>query len=104
MDGKPVRFDRKPYGQENQLQNLLPNLPELLADGPPALNGSERIKWLRIKDEFPLSDGNGLSLSVDRLFLDNQGIPTLVEDNRSAMERVGVVSFAGCMRNRWLLD
>jgi hypothetical protein len=83
-DGKLVRFDRKPYGQEKQLQSLLSQFPELLADGLPGENETERTKWLRIKDEFPLSDGSGSSLSVDHLFIDQQGIPTLVEDKRSA--------------------
>lgn len=83
-DGKLVRFDRKPYGQEKQLQNLLSTFPELLADGLPGPNNNGRSKWLRVRDEFPLSDGNGSSLSVDHLFLDQEGIPTLVEDKRSA--------------------
>jgi hypothetical protein len=83
-DGKLVRFDRKPYGQEKQLQDLLSAFPELLADGLPGPNDSGRSKWLRVKDEFALSDGNGSSLSVDHLFIDRQGVPTLVEDKRSA--------------------
>jgi hypothetical protein len=29
-------------------------------------------------------DGNGSSLSADHLFIDREGIPTLVEDKRSA--------------------
>ncbi|WP_147408592.1 hypothetical protein [Paraburkholderia fungorum] len=84
QDGKLVRFDRKAYGQEKQLQDLLSAFPELLADGLPSSNNNDRTKWLRVKDEFPLSDGNGSSLSVDHLFIDREGIPTLVEDKRSA--------------------
>ncbi|MFL9906819.1 hypothetical protein [Paraburkholderia sp. RL17-337-BIB-A] len=83
-NGKLVRFDRKPYAQEKQLQDLLSQFPELLADGLPGPDDSGRSRWLRIKDEFPLSDGNGSSLSVDHLFIDQQGIPTLVEDKRSS--------------------
>lgn len=83
-DGKLVRFDRKPYGQEKQLQDLLSAFPELLADGLPSPNSNERTRWLRVKDEFPLSDGNSSSLSVDHLFIDREGIPTLVEDKHSA--------------------
>jgi hypothetical protein len=83
-NGKLVRFERKPYGQEKQLQDLLSSFPELLADGLPGPNDTGRSRWLRVKDEFPLSDGSGSSLSVDHLFLDQEGIPTLVEDKRSA--------------------
>lgn len=82
--GKLVRFDRKPYGQEKQLQDLLSAFPELLADGLPGPNDGARTKWLRVRDEFPLSDGNGSTLSVHHLFIDAEGIPTLVEDKRSA--------------------
>ncbi len=83
-NGKLVRFDRKPHKQEKQLQDLISMFPELLADGLTHPSSGSRSKWLRIKDEFPLTDGSGSSLSVDHLYLDQDGIPTLVEDKRSA--------------------
>ena len=76
------------YEYEAELQELLANHPELLlstADDAPAL--------LLIKQEVgvPGDENEGDNFSLDHLFLDGEGIPTLVEVKRTPTPVFGEV-------------
>lgn len=73
------------YEHEAELQGLLASHPELLlsnADDAPAL--------LLVKQEVgvPGDENEGDNFSLDHLFLDREGIPTLVEVKRSTDTRI----------------
>jgi hypothetical protein len=73
----------QPYATEDVLQKLLADYPELLASD--ARSGEPR-RWLLISRELGLAadDGGGSRWSVDHLFVDQDGVPTLVEVKRSS--------------------
>jgi hypothetical protein len=77
----------QPYASEERLQNFLAEFPGVLAG---ELGGSAPLKWLLIKREaaIPGEDGGAERWSVDHLFVDNNGIPTLVEVKRSTDTRI----------------
>lgn len=78
----------QPYDAEETPRNSLAEFPGVSAGGE--LNGSALLKWLLIKREaaIPGEDGGAERWSVDHLFVDNNGIPTLVEVKRSTDTRV----------------
>lgn len=77
-----VEMVEKPYDSEDVLQGLLANYPNLLAGEQMDLDNPRR--WLLIMREAPISDGvTDYRWSLDHLFLDQEGIPTLVEVKRS---------------------
>lgn len=70
------------------LQELLENYPNLLAGDQ--INSSVPRKWLLVKREMEVpseEDGAGRWL-LDHLFLDQDGIPTLVEVKRNSDTRI----------------
>src|SRR5713101_5291446 len=77
----------QPYETEDVLQALLEDYPNLLAgDRVP----DERVRWLLIAREVALAaepDG-AARWSVDHLFIDGDGVPTLVEVKRSSDTRI----------------
>ncbi|WP_143327059.1 hypothetical protein [Paraburkholderia hospita] len=83
VDGKLVRFERKTFELEKHWQELFSDFPELLSDGIPGPVGTGSGKWLLVQPEYPLLDGDGNTIFVDHLFLDQNGIPTLVEVKRA---------------------
>jgi ribosomal protein L30E len=78
----PMRTQTPPT--EDQLQTLLANYPDLLAGDQ--INSDAPRRWLLISREVPLPSAldGGPRWSVDHLFLDQDGIPTLVEVKRAA--------------------
>jgi hypothetical protein len=70
------------------LQALLEDHPDLL-DGDPIDPGSPR-RWMLLHREFAVPDEKGTAerWSLDHLFLDQEGIPTLVEVKRSTDTRI----------------
>lgn len=64
----PSRF------QELHLQHLIAENPGLL----PSDNRPEQRRWLLVTRELPIT-AEGTSFSLDHLFLDEDGVPTLVE-------------------------
>jgi hypothetical protein len=86
-DGKLVRFARKPYGHEKQLQDLLSTFPELLLVGLHGPNNNGRSKWMRVRYEFPLNDGNGSSLSAAALYVFDA--PTFTPGNKASRQNPG---------------
>lgn len=98
-----------PYESEALLQGLLADHPALLA-GEQMTDGSAR-RWLFITRELPLSAAEGVaSWYVDHLYLDQDGIPTLVEvkrstDTRIRREVVGqMLDYAANAVTRWTVE
>jgi hypothetical protein len=75
------------YDSEDMLQGFLEDYPALLA-GEQMTDGDPR-RWLLVSRELPVSaDHNAPSWYVDHLFLDQDGVPTLVEVKRSTDTRI----------------
>lgn len=77
----------QPYDAEDVLQQLLADHPNLLVGDQ---EGDQRRQWLLIQREVGIGDdADGSSRwSLDHLFLDDEGVPTLVEVKRSADTRI----------------
>ena len=87
-EGALVRMVRRPYDSESALQLLLAQYPNLLAGDQ--IDSARPRRWLLIAREAPLPaslDGPG-RWAVDHLFLDQEGVTTLVEVKRSGDPRL----------------
>lgn len=75
-----------PYEAEAVLQELLVTYPSLLTGG----SSGDGSRWLLVQRELGIaSEEDGSSRwSLDHLFLDSDGIPTLVEVKRSSDTRI----------------
>lgn len=83
-----VEMREAAYEAESVLQELLAKHQSLLAGDQ--LPGAEPRRWLFIRREVPVpaeQDGAG-RWSLDHLFLDQDGVPTLVEVKRSSDTRI----------------
>lgn len=82
-----VSLNETPYDNEDLLQKLLADHPELLA---PDEIGDEPRRWLLLLREaaVPDTDDSAGRWWVDHLFVDQDGIPTLVEVKRSTDTRI----------------
>jgi len=76
------------YDSEELLQELLAKYPNLLAGDQ--MDSSSPRRWLLISRELgvPSEEEGGGRWSLDHLFLDQDGIPTLVEVKRSSDTRL----------------
>ncbi|MGH3103071.1 MAG: hypothetical protein ACRDN6_03115 [Gaiellaceae bacterium] len=76
------------YDSEDVLQALLAKFPDLLAGDQ--LAGDVPRRWLLVGREaaLPAEEDGGGRWSVDHLFLDQDGVPTLVEVKRSSDTRI----------------
>ncbi len=86
--GGLIEMRSAPYDSEALLQNLLAEYPNLLAGDQ--MNSEAPRKWLLVSREMAIpdeKDGAG-RWSLDHLFLDQEGIPTLVEVKRSTDTRI----------------
>lgn len=92
-DGDLVTMTDQPYESEGLLQRLLAEHPDVLAGSQ--IDSQSPRKWLLVAREVgvPKEEGGGDQWSLDHLFLDQDGIPTLVEVKRSTDTRIrrGVV-------------
>ena len=82
-----VEMVEQPYEAEEVLQKLLADYPNLLAGD----QGSEaRKRWLLVKRELGVAAEEGAPdrWSLDHLFLDEEGVPTLIEVKRSSDTRI----------------
>lgn len=88
QDGSLEEMNQTEYVSEAHLQELLQKYPNLLVGNQ--INEREPRKWLLVSREVPIPDSNYGSgrWSVDHLFLDQDGIPTLVEVKRSTDTRI----------------
>lgn len=87
-DGSLVELAEEPYDSELLLQELLAKYPNLLSGNQSDPKQSRR--WLLIRREMGIPDRENASdrWSLDHLFLDQDGIPTLVEVKRSTDTRI----------------
>lgn len=77
-----------PYDSEETLQSLLAEHPDLLAGGH--MTPDEPRRWLLLQREQGIADheDGAYRWSIDHLFVDQDGIPTLVEVKRSSDTRI----------------
>ncbi len=87
-EGELVRMDQEDYDSEPVLQKLLAKYPDLLAGDQ--IDDAEPRRWVLITREarIPGEESGAGRLALDHLFLDQDGIPTLVEVKRSSDTRV----------------
>ena len=81
-------IEERVFPSEDYLQELVASYPRLLnGDEDSAIEADE---WLFVAREMgiPSEDGQGDRWSVDHLFLDQSGVPTLVEVKRSTDSRI----------------
>lgn len=86
--GQLTPLEEAPYELEEVLQKLLAEHPDLLA-GEQMTPESPR-RWLLVRREAGVPDEEGAvgRWAVDHLFLDQDGVPTLVEVKRSSDTRL----------------
>ena len=86
--GDLIRLDEEAWDREVDFQDLLALHPDLL--GADQIDASDPPRWLHIKGETAVPDSEDLRSrwSVDHLFVDQHGIPTLVEVKRSSDTRL----------------
>lgn len=82
-DGALTPLAEAPYELEDVLQRLLADHPDLLAGEQ--MNEAAPRRWLLVTREVGVPDEEGASdrWAADHLFLDQDGVPTLVEAKRS---------------------
>lgn len=109
-EGSLISMQPTQFAAETDFQNLLSRFPELLVGDQ--INPQEPRRWVLVKREQPIATNEeGASLwSVDHLFLDQDGIPTLVEvkrqtDSRIRREVVGqMLDYAANCMTYWSID
>ncbi len=86
--GGLVPLTESPYDTEALLQSLLAQYPDLLAGSE--ITPDRPRRWLLVTREaaIPDTENGGGRWAVDHLFLDQDGIPTLVEVKRSCDTRI----------------
>jgi hypothetical protein len=86
--GNLVELAERPYDSERYLQDLLARYPSLLAGDQ--IDTIEPRRWILVAREMGLpSDEDGSNRwSVDHLFVDQDGVPTIVEVKRSTDTRI----------------
>jgi len=86
-EGKLIEMTKRRYDAEDVLQSLIARYPDLLAgeDDP-----SERTRLVLIEREVSIADSPDAAgrWSLDHLFVDQDGVPTLVEVKRSSDTRI----------------
>lgn len=96
-----VPMRAQPYEAEDVLQALIADHPGILAGDDAAETG----EWLLVKREAPVG-----AWSLDHLFLDRAGVPTLVEVKRSSDTRLRrevvaqMLDYAANAATNWTLD
>ncbi len=86
-NGDLLEMNQQDYSSEDLLQKFLVKYPNLLAGSE--LNPDSPRKWLLVSREYAIpSEEQESRWSVDHLFLDQDGIPTLVEVKRGTDTRI----------------
>jgi hypothetical protein len=82
--GEIVEMCDQPYDSEQLLQELLAKYPSVLAGDQ--MKGGAPVRWLLVEREAGIPDkADGAERwSLDHVFIDQNGIPTLVEVKRSS--------------------
>jgi len=83
-----VEMKDKPHDSESLLQELLAEFPSVLAGDQ--INGSAPLKWLHVVREvgIPDEEGGGGRFALGHVFIDQNGMPTLVEVKRSSNSQI----------------
>lgn len=83
-----IPFAEASYVSEDDLQRLLASHPDLLAGEQ--MDPTAPRRWLLVRREAGIADAEGAGdrWSVDHLFVDQDGVPTLVEVKRSSDTRI----------------
>ena len=86
--GDLVELQQQEYSSEDQLQDLLARFPSLLPGDD--IDPTAPRRWLLVSREagIPGERDSGDRWSLDHLFLDQDGVPTLVEVKRSSDTRL----------------
>jgi hypothetical protein len=86
--GQLVTMEEEPYEAEALLQGLLAEHPDLLAGDQ--MRPSAPRRWLLISRELSVPDevSEKSRWALDHLFIDQEGIPTLVEVKRSSNSQI----------------
>ncbi|HEX3384050.1 MAG TPA: hypothetical protein VHS53_02620, partial [Mucilaginibacter sp.] len=86
--GKLVEMTESHYLTEDDFQKLLADYPSLISGDQ--IDKENPRRWLLISREMGVADGqmSGSRWSLDHLFIDQDGIPTLVEVKRSSDTRL----------------
>ena len=87
-DEKLLEMTEQKYDSEDLLQGLLEKYPNLLAGDQ--IDSEVPRRWLLVSREFgvPDNEASGGRWSIDHLFLDQDGVPTLIEVKRSTDSRI----------------
>ena len=87
-DGKLVEMKEELYESEDVFQSVLANHPNLLPGDQ--IDSEKPRRWLLIAREVsvPADESGAAQWSLDHLFVDQDGIPTLVEVKRSTDTRI----------------
>lgn len=88
QDEKLVGLTETRYEGEGLLQKLLADYPDLLVGDQ--VDSTSPRRWLLVSREaaIPSEEGGSGRWSLDHLFLDQDGVPTLVEVKRSTDSRI----------------
>jgi len=87
-DGQLVEINEEPYDSEGFLQRNLARFPDLLPGDQ--IDETRPRRWLLLQREAEVpghEDGSG-RWAVDHLFVDQEGVPTIVEVKRSSDTRI----------------
>ena len=87
-DGSPHPMTETPYADEDLFQRLLSDYPDLLVGDQ--IDEAAPRRWMLVSREVgvPLEAEGSDTFSADHLFLDQDGVPTLVEVKRSSDHRI----------------
>lgn len=87
-DGRLVRLEESAYDSEVLMHQLLAQYPDLLAGDQ--MDSLAPRRWLLVEREaaIPIEEGGAEHFALDHLFLDQDGVPTLVEVKRSTDTRI----------------
>jgi hypothetical protein len=87
-DGQLQELSDQPYDSEVLLQRLLQDHPSVIAGSQ--IDRADPRRWLLVSREMPVAseEDGGRRWSLDHLFLDQDGIPTLVEVKRGTDTRI----------------
>lgn len=84
-DGDLTEMAETPFAAEVDLQKLLARHPDLLPGDQ--IDPESPRRWLLVAREVSVPDDAGTRWALDHLFLDQEGVPTLVEVKRGSDPR-----------------
>lgn len=104
-----TEMTEQPYDAEDVLQQLLADHPSLLVGEQ---EGDRRKRWLLVQREIGVGDEPDAASrwSLDHLFVDEEGVPTLVEVKRSSDTRIRrevvgqMLDYAANASSYWAID